>query len=86
MATLWKVIIIIVIRYIHTYSLTNFILHFTVNFQCNSLLLLDIMFIVSSMVIGPIAFATHGIGKGKKLTSHPSVKDKFDGKLHVYYG
>ena len=30
-------------------------------------------------LLGPIAFATHGIGKGKKITSHPSVKEKFDG-------
>merc|ERR1712141_121183 len=35
--------------------------------------------IVAAICAGPIAFATHGIGKGKKLTSHPSVKDKFEG-------
>ncbi|XP_065061111.1 Parkinson disease protein 7 homolog [Rhopilema esculentum] len=35
--------------------------------------------IVAAICAGPIAFATHGIGKGKKITSHPSVKEKFDG-------
>lgn len=29
--------------------------------------------------LAPIALAAHGIGVGKMVTSHPSVKDKFDG-------
>ena len=30
---------------------------------------------------GPTALVSHGIGVGKTVTSYPSVKDKFKGKV-----
>ena len=36
-------------------------------------------------ISGPTAFAAHGIGQGKKITSYPAVKDKFAGS-HNFVG
>jgi len=36
--------------------------------------------IVVIRLIAPTALHAHGIAKGKTVTSHPSVKDKLDGK------
>ncbi|XP_041377670.1 Parkinson disease protein 7 homolog [Gigantopelta aegis] len=35
--------------------------------------------LVAAICAGPTAFLAHGIGKGKKLTSHPAVHDKLKG-------
>eukprot|EP00794_Sanderia_malayensis_P015274 gene15274-16850_t len=35
--------------------------------------------LLAAICAGPTAFVSHGIGVGKKITSHPGVKDKFPG-------
>ncbi|XP_075263692.1 Parkinson disease protein 7 homolog [Convolutriloba macropyga] len=40
--------------------------------------------IVAAICAGPTALLKHGIGKGKKVTSHPSVKGKMEGGGYTY--
>ena len=39
---------------------------------------------MAAICAAPIALKAHGIGIGKKLTSHPSVKDKFTPDQYTY--
>lgn len=40
--------------------------------------------LVAAICAAPIALNAHGIGIGKRLTSHPSVKDKFTPDQYTY--
>ncbi|KAJ2943267.1 hypothetical protein O0L34_g12072 [Tuta absoluta] len=40
--------------------------------------------IVAAICAAPTAFAAHGVGKGKKVTSYPSTKDKLPADAYTY--
>lgn len=40
--------------------------------------------LIGTICAASTALLAHGIGKGKQLTSHPSVQDKFDGGPYQY--
>lgn len=39
---------------------------------------------MAAICAAPIAFKAHGVGIGKKVTSHPSVKDRFTPDQYTY--
>ncbi|XP_072040165.1 Parkinson disease protein 7 homolog [Amphiura filiformis] len=41
--------------------------------------------IIGAICAGPTALLSHGIAKGKKVTSHPGVKDKMEGSGQYTY-
>ncbi|CAK9293377.1 unnamed protein product [Gordionus sp. m RMFG-2023] len=39
---------------------------------------------LAAICAGPLAFLAHGIGRGRRITSHPSVKDRFTSASDLY--
>lgn len=39
---------------------------------------------MAAICAAPIALKAHGVGIGKKVTSHPSVRDRFTPDLYTY--
>ena len=61
------------VLYVHAVLFLSALCFVSIQFLCQQC-------VVYVLFLAPIVLLKHEIGKGKRLTSHPSVKDKLSGE------